>query len=64
MEQRLYTLQEATRFGRLGPSALRKRCERGEAGRKYGKIWFLTLAEVRKLQSEGYRKAGRPNKPD
>jgi len=64
MEERLFTIQEASRHGRLGPSALRKRCERGEAGRKYGKTWFLTSAEVRMLQKEGYRKSGRPNKLD
>jgi len=55
-------LAQAATMGRLGPVALRKRCERGEAGRLIGGVWTVTVSEAIRLQAEGYRKAGRPVK--
>ena len=64
MKYDILTLAEAASIGRLGPEALRKRCENGEAGRKIGKTWVLSRKEAEQLQAEGYRKSGRPHKPD
>lgn len=57
------TLAEAAALGTLGVSALRKRCQRGEAGFKVGKTWVLTKEEAYRLQEEGRRAAGRPLRP-
>ena len=58
-----FTLAEAAALGSLSVSALRKRCQRGEAGFKVGKTWVLTKDEAYRLQDEGRRAAGRPLRP-
>lgn len=55
-----FTLQEAAEIGVLGVSALRKRCQRGEAGYKIGKTWVIPKEDAYRLQNEGARAAGRP----
>ena len=59
----LLTLAEAALLGSLSVSALRKRCQRGEAGYKIGKTWVLSREEAYRLQEEGHRPAGRPLRP-
>jgi len=51
MKYDIVTLKEAGDLGRLGPEALRKRCERGEAGRMIGKVWVLSREEAAMLKS-------------
>ncbi len=57
------TLAEAAALGSLSVSALRKRCQRKEAGFKIGKTWVLSREEACRLQDEGHRPAGRPLRP-
>ena len=44
------TLAEAAALGSLSVSALRKRCQRGEAGFKVGKTWILSREEAYKTK--------------
>lgn len=62
IEGEFYILEDAAKLARLQAVTLRKRCLSGEFGQKIGKQWVLTKEECKRLEAEGYRKAGRPKK--